>query len=130
MAGWRWLFIVEGAATAGWSICASFLLLDFPANTSKLTEAERELAIKRLLVSRGPNVNTEEKISHLQALKQALTNWRVWAFVVGYMAVVGSSTLSYFYPTLVKGLGYTTTVAQYMTIPIYVAAFIVTVIVV
>jgi hypothetical protein len=69
-------------------------------------------------------VETEDtpKISHLEALKQALVNWRVWAFVVGYMAVVGSSTLSYFYPTLVQGLGYSTAIAQYMTIPIYVAA--------
>jgi MFS family permease len=35
--GWRWLFIIEGAATIIWAICASFLLLDFPANTKRLT---------------------------------------------------------------------------------------------
>lgn len=44
------------------------------------------------------------------------------------MAIVGASTLTYFYPTLVNGLGYSTVVAQYMTIPIYIAAFICTVI--
>jgi hypothetical protein len=32
--------------------------------------------------------------------------------------------LSYFYPTLVKGLGYTSTAAQYMTIPIFGVAFV------
>src|SRR5690242_17158747 len=38
--------------------------------------------------------------------------------------IVGSSTLSYFYPTLVTGLGYTDRVqAQYMTAPIYAVAF-------
>jgi MFS family permease len=41
-------------------------------------------------------------------------------------AIVGSSTLSYFYPTLVKGLGYETTQAQYMTIPIFAVAFVAT----
>ena len=41
--------------------------------------------------------------------------------------IVGSSTLSYFYPTLVNGLGYTDTVqAQYMTVPIYAVAFVCT----
>ena len=41
--------------------------------------------------------------------------------------IVGSSTLSYFYPTLVRGLGYTDTVrAQYMTVPIYAVAFVCT----
>lgn len=81
--------------------------------------------MKRLL---APGQTEEHaKIGHLQALKQSFTNWRTWLFVVGYMAVVGSSTLSYFYPTLVDGLGYSTTVSQYMTIPIYLAAFVCTV---
>ncbi|KAI5917295.1 major facilitator superfamily domain-containing protein [Camillea tinctor] len=129
LAGWRWLFIVEGAATTGWSIIAGFILPDFPANTKRLTERERELAIQRLL-SEQVSTNSEDspKPTHLQALKIALTNWRVWLFVVGYMAVVGSSTLSYFYPTLVNGLGYDSHLAQYMTIPIYIAAFVCTLI--
>ena len=38
--------------------------------------------------------------------------------------IVGSSTLSYFYPTLVKGLGYTAHMAQYMVVPIYAVAFV------
>lgn len=132
LAGWRWLFIVEGAATAGWSIVASFILMDFPANTKRLSEAERELAIRRLMAdpSRFDGGEDRPKLSHFQALKVALTDWKVWLFVVGYMAVVGSSTLSYFYPTLVAGLGYSTVNAQYMTIPIYVCAFVVTIVVV
>lgn len=38
--------------------------------------------------------------------------------------IVGSSTLSYFYPTLVQGLGYKGKTAQYMTVPIYMVAFV------
>ncbi|KAH8196070.1 hypothetical protein TruAng_009756 [Truncatella angustata] len=94
MAGWRWLFITEGAATAVWSIVASFLLMDFPANTKRLTEPERELALKRLMASDGL-IETEDspKLSHWQALKEALINWRVWGFVVGYMAVSQDSVI-------------------------------------
>ncbi|KAK7432819.1 hypothetical protein QQZ08_000682 [Neonectria magnoliae] len=127
LAGWRWLFIVEGAATSLWSVIASFILLDFPANSKRLTEPERRLAILRLkseaLVFHSED---EPRLGHLGALKVALTNWRTWLFVVGYMAIVGSSTLSYFYPTLVNGLGYDSHVAQYMTIPIYIVAFVCT----
>lgn len=44
-----------------------------------------------------------------------------------FKVIVGSSTLSYFYPTLVNGLGYKDTVtAQYMTVPIYAVAFVCT----
>ncbi|KAF5576299.1 allantoate permease [Fusarium pseudoanthophilum] len=91
-AGWRWLFVVEGAATMGVAV----------------------------------HSEDEEKLGHWQAFKLSMTNWRTWLFVVGYMAIVGSSTLSYFYPTLVKGLGYEATAAQYMTIPIFGVAFVVT----
>lgn len=34
--------------------------------------------------------------------------------------------MSYFYPVIVEQLGYTSTAAQYMTIPIYIAAFVCT----
>ncbi|CZS96133.1 related to allantoate permease [Rhynchosporium graminicola] len=123
--GWRWLFIIEGALTAGWSVCAYFLLLDFPANTKRLSPRERELAIQRIIADSN-TVATEDSppISHLQALKLGVQNWRTWGFTVGYMVIIGAGTLSYFYPTLVQGLGYTSTKAQYMTIPIYMVAFV------
>ncbi|CAG9940608.1 unnamed protein product [Clonostachys rosea f. rosea IK726] len=125
-AGWRWLFVVEGAATMGFSLIAAFVLPDFPATTSllKFNEEERALAIRRLQ-SESRTVTTEEnRLTPLAAFKASMTNWRTWLLVVGYMAIVGSSTLSYFYPTLVKGLGYESTAAQYMTIPIFGVAFV------
>ncbi|KAG5751221.1 hypothetical protein H9Q70_006145 [Fusarium xylarioides] len=128
-AGWRWLFVVEGAGTMGVAVIAYFFLPDFPANTSRLkfSQAEIDLAIRRLQHDRI-QVHTEDeaRLGHWQAFKLSMTNWRTWLFVVGYMAIVGSSTLSYFYPTLVKGLGYESTAAQYMTIPIFGVAFVVT----
>lgn len=84
--GWRWLFIVEGAMTAGWSLIASFILLDFPANSKRLTDRERELAIMRIQ-SESISVRTEDtpELGHLKALGLALQNWRVWVLTVGYM---------------------------------------------
>ncbi|KAK5087572.1 hypothetical protein LTR24_006612 [Lithohypha guttulata] len=125
--GWRWLFIIEGAATIVWAFCASFILLDFPHNTKRLTDRERAIAIARLrLTDMGVRTNTH-KLGKRESFVAAISNWRTWGFIVGYMVIVGSSTLSYFYPTLVRGLGYTNTVqAQYMTVPIYAVAFVCT----
>ena len=124
--GWKWLFIVEGAATIGWAIISAFILLDFPANTKRLTDRERQIAIARLQVQ---NVSVRAadgvKLGKRESFIAAVADWRTWNLIVGYMVIVGSSTLSYFYPTLVHGLGYTSTVqAQYMTVPIYAVAFV------
>ncbi|KAI4199811.1 MAG: hypothetical protein LQ350_004341 [Teloschistes chrysophthalmus] len=122
--GWRWLFIVEGAASIGWACIARFLLLDFPLTSKYLSEDERRFAADRLLVTDRSRASDEHRLGPLQAIKRSLTNWRVWLFTAGYMVIVGSSTLSYFYPTLVNGLGYEANKAQYMTVPIYAVAFV------
>ncbi|KAF2624567.1 MFS general substrate transporter [Macroventuria anomochaeta] len=126
--GWRWLFIIEGVATIIWASIASVILLDFPATSSRLTERERAIAVARLreggVKSRGVG---EERIGKAKSFRLAICDWRTIGFVLGYMVIVGSSTLSYFYPTLVNGLGYTDRVqAQYMTAPIYAVAFVCT----
>lgn len=63
-------------------------------------------------------------VSSAQALLQSVRSWKVWILVAGYMVIVGSSTLSYFYPTLVAGLGYSAVEAQFMVVPIYAVAFV------
>lgn len=88
--GWRWLFIVEGAATAGWAIISKFLLLDFPATTSKFTERERAIAVARLKDDVTVR-SDEEKIGKMQSFWLALRDWRTWGFILGYMVI--SSTI-------------------------------------
>jgi len=84
--GWRWLFIVEGAATIGWALIAFFVLLDFPANSKGLTEREREIAIARLQDSGvRTHVDGEERLGHWTSFKLAITDWRVGGLILGYM---------------------------------------------
>jgi hypothetical protein len=119
-------------------------LLDFPANTKRLTDRERAIAIARLREGGvRTHVEGEERMGKAKSFRLAIMDWRTVSFILGYMVsdstqamkhptnnrqvIVGSSTLSYFYPTLMTGLGYTDTVtAQYMTVPIYAVAFVCT----
>src|ERR1700761_6606728 len=45
---WKWLFIIEGAATVVVAFAAYFVLPNFPRTTTWLTEEERALAVWRL----------------------------------------------------------------------------------
>ncbi|KAJ1028815.1 hypothetical protein NDA16_001980 [Ustilago loliicola] len=125
MSGWRWLFIVEGAATCIVALVAVFVLPDFPTTTKWLSPRERAIASKRLAEDNlGSAQGGEEDISHMQAAKMAFKDWRTWAFVFLYMMATGSQTIQYFVPELVKSMGYSGFHVQYMTAPIYAVALV------
>jgi MFS family permease len=48
LAGWRWLFILQGAVTFVVAVAAAFILPDDPLKTRWLTPEERELANRRI----------------------------------------------------------------------------------
>ena len=86
--GWRWLFIVEGAATVGFALISFFILPDFPATTKRLSARERHIAIARL-ESDNVTAMTEdgERLSPWQAVLGSVKDWRTWMFVIGYMVI-------------------------------------------
>ncbi|KAI1625277.1 major facilitator superfamily domain-containing protein [Exophiala viscosa] len=127
IAGWRWLFLVEGVTTCGVALIVHWFLLDFPGTSKRLTPEERVMAEARLRHDGITSKKTEG--GHARTLIRAFTaaalNWQLWIITPAYMCIIGALSISYFYPTLVKGLGYTSTNAQYMTAPIYLIALFV-----
>ncbi|OQE15234.1 hypothetical protein PENSTE_c029G07134 [Penicillium steckii] len=127
--GWRWLFIVEGAATVGFAIISLFILPDFPGTSKRLSERERHVAVTRL-ATENVTTATEDgaQMGNWEAIVVSVKDLRTWAFVVGYMVIVGSSTLTYFYPTLIQGLfnDASNYRVNLLTVPIYGFAFVCT----
>ncbi|KAL1405686.1 hypothetical protein Q8F55_007352 [Vanrija albida] len=123
--GWKWLFIVEGLITVFFAAMAFFVLPNYPATTKWLTDEERELAIRRL--QSGSNTE-EEHVSHLQAFKDACRDPKTWVFVLTYNFINCAGTISYFFPTLMKTLGYSGRMIQFMTVPIYAVSLVVAVV--
>ena len=80
------LAIDIGAATIGWALIASFILLDFPATSKRLSDRERYIAINRL-IGGGVTVRSEDGLtnSKTKSFWLALRDWRTWGFIFGYM---------------------------------------------
>ncbi|KAJ5101920.1 hypothetical protein NUU61_004142 [Penicillium alfredii] len=127
--GWRWLFIVEGTATAGISLIVHWTLLDYPHSSRGLTLQEQDLVQQRLIQDgmadpTGPSSPSENRASLLTSFLQAVCSWRTWLLVPAYMTILGTLAISYFYPTLINGMGYTATNAQYMMAPLYLVSLV------
>ena len=82
--GWRWLFIVEGAATILVAMLSYFVLPDFPATSSRFTERERAIACARL-VQNGVTTAEGERMGKGKSFMLAIKDWRTIGFVLGYM---------------------------------------------
>ncbi|CAK9780471.1 MFS general substrate transporter [Cutaneotrichosporon oleaginosum] len=125
--GWQWLFVIEGIATCVIAVAAVFILPDYPTTTRWLSEEEKELIVRRLSTE---NLNTTgEHLGHMESLRLAFQDWRTYLFLFLYAMATGAMTITYFIPTLVKGLGYSGSQTQYMTAPIYAVGIVIVLIV-
>ncbi|SFO22735.1 MFS transporter [Amycolatopsis rubida] len=98
IAGWRSLFLVEGAVTILIGVLIFAFLPDRPADARWLGEAEKA-ALEETLAA-----ETDEQRGHgaLTGLRQALTSGRVWALAAAFFAIVfGLYPLAFFLPTMI-----------------------------
>ncbi|KGQ12572.1 putative transporter [Beauveria bassiana D1-5] len=123
IAGWRWLFIIEGVATVTVALASYFILLDYPSTSKKLSPEEQRLATLRIIHDGIANGSAgKPRLSHWQAFLAAVSDPCTYIFILLYMLDIGAGTISYFIPTITLTLGYDTVEAQYMTVPIYAVA--------
>ncbi|RYP75777.1 hypothetical protein DL771_002264 [Monosporascus sp. 5C6A] len=110
--GWRWIFLLEGIATVVVAVIAFFVLHDFPETATFLTEEERAFVVFRLKYQ-----------GQVQAKEQTRTQV-AQAEEFGVDIVCPLYGISLFLPTIIRNLGYSSSKAQLMTVPIYITAAI------
>lgn len=120
---WRWLFIIEGAATVAAAVPAYFILPNYPHTTKWLGEQERALAIWRLTLEADGEEDTVEG-SVLTGLKEACIDFKVWLLVIIQTGAVMGMSFTYFFPSIVQTLGYPRVETLLLTAPPYFAAFL------
>ena len=86
--GWRWIFIVEGAATVIVAFIAFFLIHDFPDTAKFLDAEEKAWAIERVKYSvqgrsgETGKVQEEAEAFKWKYVKAGLTDWQIWIAVI------------------------------------------------
>ncbi|CDO73521.1 hypothetical protein BN946_scf185013.g156 [Trametes cinnabarina] len=127
--GWAWIFILEGICTVLCAIASFFILCDFPNTARFLTEAERVWVIRRLQADMKFSAGGER--FKMKYIWQSLTDWTTWLGTsVGiYMGLNEPLyAFSLFTPTIITQLGFRSTAANLLSVPVYVFACIMTIV--
>ncbi|KAJ5357594.1 hypothetical protein N7541_004752 [Penicillium brevicompactum] len=129
LAGWRWLFIIEGLVSLVFGLLAFFLLPGFVESETGstkwlFTKYERHVAVERM---RRDAISVEDdNHSLLRGLKASVIDPKVWLFALMLCANQTAYGFNYFYPSIVEGfdLG-TRTITLVCTAPPYIVGAIV-----
>lgn len=157
-AGWRWIFILEGLLTVVIAFVAPFAIYDSPEKATFLTKEEREwvIATMRRQARVGETAPEEDEAHAKESSKyrtkyvwDALKDWQIYvglfsmssctvAGIEGHFANLCCAVywgitcplygISFFLPSIIKDLGYTSSTAQLLTVPIYITAAVVAVV--
>lgn len=142
--GWRWIFILEGLLTVAVAVLAFFIMPDYPDTVKFLTTREKEFVHWRLAndnnLKKNVNDSTNDKrnyqpdfknfkdeddISLKESLIRSLKDWQLYLHIlVFYSIATPTYSVALSLPSVIKNMNYTSSIAQLMTIPIYVTASI------
>ncbi|KAF2817436.1 MFS general substrate transporter [Mytilinidion resinicola] len=109
LAGWRWIYIIEGLMTIVLAVYGYIFIIDFPdkihlARRPYLTPDEVALVQARLQADRG---DAEfDPITWKKTIK-TLAKWQLWIYALFFLTSgVGVYAFAYFLQIIVKGMGY------------------------
>ncbi|KDR77295.1 hypothetical protein GALMADRAFT_66247 [Galerina marginata CBS 339.88] len=116
--GWQFLFLIEAIPTLIMASMILFFLPSFPFSATFLSQRERAIAQARL--NRDHKPQSHGGMSGWVGFKAIISDLNAWLFMLIYASFnVGVATVSYFLPTLIKNLGFSSINAQGMTVAPY-----------
>lgn len=132
IAGWAWIFILEGLLTIIVGFVSFWMVHDFPNEAKFLSEEDRMRVIHRLHLDQQASAQHEE--FEMKYLWQALKDYKMWIGMLIYCGpLMPIYSFSVFLPTIIQNMSFTTPDAivknQLLSVPPYVLAAIATIIV-
>ncbi|OAA60603.1 Major facilitator superfamily domain, general substrate transporter [Niveomyces insectorum RCEF 264] len=128
IAGWRWLFIIEGSLTIGVAAVAALVLPNYPSQARGFSEEEKRFAQWRLLNDAKEDDYTGA-VTLREGLRLAFSDYRIFLFAPLLHLSLLTQTFTYFFPTIVNTLGYSKIITLLLTVPVWFATFLVSLVI-
>ncbi|KAI9204743.1 major facilitator superfamily domain-containing protein [Polychytrium aggregatum] len=119
--GWQWNFLLPAIPTILIGIAAYFILPDEPSPTSSslryrfLSTEEHKMAESRMATRKAQLLSATHNAHSLRTLWRSISDWKVIFFAIVYLpGLVASTSLAYYLPLFVSGLGFSSVLSQIM----------------
>lgn len=132
IAGWRWIFIMQGLLTCIVAVIGAFTIADFPEKaaqksksfaTTFLTQKEADFVVARIEKDRSDAI---AEPFNLGVYLRCAADSKVWGFAALFMLTTTTTyAISFFLPIILhEGMGFDTAMAECLIAPPYVVAAI------
>ncbi|KAH3680315.1 hypothetical protein WICMUC_000382 [Wickerhamomyces mucosus] len=123
LAGWQWIFIVEGSLTIILSFIIWKFLPNYPDDSKWLTDEERAFLLSRLPES---SPKATDKSFSLSEVIRGLKRPESWLFsFLKLFQILGTYGLSYWLPSILKNWGITSaSLSPLLTVPVSIVSII------
>ncbi|MBC3422992.1 MFS transporter [Pseudomonas sp. RW3S2] len=102
LAGWQWMFLIQGLPTVALGILAVFLLSDGYQKAAWLSDSERQLIARDLAADAASKPSTTG-----DSVLAVLTNPLIWTFGFVYFCIQsGVYAINFWLPSIIKNLGF------------------------
>ncbi|PHH92793.1 hypothetical protein CDD83_4952 [Cordyceps sp. RAO-2017] len=130
LAGWAWIFIIEGGLTVAIGLASFFMVHDFPDEAGFLSADDRARVLLRL--RRDGQHSAEHEDFRPAALWAAAADWKTWVGALIYMGpLMPLYAFSFFLPSIIQAMGFTDSSHvvrnQLLSVPPYAVAAVATV---
>ncbi|PIL23086.1 MFS general substrate transporter [Ganoderma sinense ZZ0214-1] len=113
LAGWSWIFLLEGLLTVLVATLLHFCMHDYPENAAFLSKAERDWLLDTI---RGDTVGLSRHFKR-EFVIQALRDPQAYIHaVIFFFTALPALSFPIFLPTIINGLGFSSTNAQLLSI--------------
>lgn len=121
LAGWRWLFLIEGVISLAVGLAFIFLLPDSFESAKWLTEQDK--ALMRIRADQSRVYQGESESFDKTEVKLAFQDLKVWlSAACQFCANTCSFGFGTFLPVIIRGFGYSSIKTQLLTVPVYIWA--------
>ncbi|KAJ7741504.1 major facilitator superfamily domain-containing protein [Mycena olivaceomarginata] len=119
IAGWAWIFIIEGAITIVFGIVGWFYLPGFPDRNDFLSIEETAVVLSRVQTTEGTRCRTSLT---WKKFVDAF-DWRVWAYAFMFLcATISTYGVGFFVTLILRGLGWSVSASLLLSAPPFVFA--------